>query len=240
MLSGRLNLLLSHERQADLRRATEDNRRLGSGRDAGHPGDSPSILGRRPREHPAASGAGLGARPLGAGTRRRDRRAAASRAPARRLSGDRRSVPPRARPRRAAEAQGGTAGGAIGSTDREGRLHQGSARTRGRPVRVSAAGRWLGLEQRGAHHRRRDLAAGRHPVRHPAHEGDARRDAPGNPGEADRRRGQHPQQRRPLLRQRGAGGRDADLRDGSRGRGHARRAAGTTATHCSRTTSGPS
>ncbi len=26
MLSGRLNLLLSHERQADLRRATEDNR----------------------------------------------------------------------------------------------------------------------------------------------------------------------------------------------------------------------
>ena len=81
-------------------------------------------------------------------------------------------------------------------------LHQGSPRSRQRAVGLPAARRRLGLVERGADRRRRSVAAGRHAVRPEAHARDARRHAPRHPGGAvDRDAGQHPRQRRSLLRQ---------------------------------------
>ncbi len=82
-----------------------------------------------------------------------------------------------------------------------GHVRAGSGRGRGRRLGVPAARRFVGVQQRRAGRRRRDLAARRHALRPAAHPRHARLDAPDHGPCADRDRREHPRQRRPLLRQ---------------------------------------
>ena len=85
---------------------------------------------------------------------------------------------------------------------------RGTGRTRDGPrggrrlPRLRPGRRLVGVEQRRAGRRRRSIAARRHAVRPAPHRRDARGAGAAHDRGADRRRRQHPRQRRPLLRQR--------------------------------------
>ena len=136
----------------------------------------------------------------------RPRRSAAARAggrrrPARR--GDRDAAQPNRRRQRADPAAPSAARAARANERR--RVQAGPARARRRDLRLPAAQRELGPEQRRSGQRPRRIAAHRHALRPAADERDAGVDGAAARREPDRRRVQHPRRSRPLLRQPDAG-----------------------------------